>query len=77
MSQPIKDQGGQLVRPIGPKHINLVENVEVLLPVKIWRIPFIGFREEVENVSASQRPGPSSNVFPIGRKNINVYLTVL
>ena len=34
MSQPIRDQGGQLVFPIGPKNTNFVEDVEILLPVK-------------------------------------------
>ena len=39
---------------------NLVEVVEILLPVKFRWIPFSGFREEVENVSANQRPGRPS-----------------
>ena len=34
MSQPIRGQGGHLVFPIGPKNINLVEGVEILLPFK-------------------------------------------
>ena len=34
MSQPIRGQGGHLVFPIGPKNTNLVEGVEILLPVK-------------------------------------------
>ena len=55
-SQPIRGQGGHLVFPIGPKNTNLVENVEILLPVKFGWIPFSGFRGEVENVSANQRP---------------------
>ena len=57
MSQPIRGQGGHFVFPIGPKNTNLVENVEILLPVKFRFIPFSGFREEVKNVSANQRPG--------------------
>ena len=51
MSQPI----GYLVFAIG--HTNLVEDVEILLPVNFGLIPFSGFREEVKNVSANQRPG--------------------
>ena len=43
--------------PIGPKNTNFVEDVEILLPVKFRWIPFSGFRWEVENVSANQRPG--------------------
>ena len=60
MSQPIRGQGGHLVFPIGPKNTNLVENVEILFPVEFHCIPFSGFRGEVENVSANQRPGRPS-----------------
>ena len=70
MSQPIRGQGGHLVYPIGPKNTNFVEDVEILLPVKFRWIPFSGFREEVENVSANQMPGRPS-CFPIGPKNTN------
>ena len=34
MSQPISGQGGHLVFPIGSKNTNLVEGVEIMLPVK-------------------------------------------
>ena len=34
MSQPMRRQGGHLVLPISPKNTNLVEEVEILLPVK-------------------------------------------
>ena len=57
MSQPIRGQGGHLVFPIGPKNTNLVEDVEILLPVKFRLILFNSFRGEVENASANQRPG--------------------
>ena len=60
MSQPIRAQGGHLVFPIGPKNTNLVEDVEILLPVKFCWIPFSSFRGEVENVSANQSPGRPS-----------------
>ena len=60
MSQPIRGQGGHLVFPIGLKNINLVKDVEILLPVKFRWIPFSGYRGEVENVSANQRPGRPS-----------------
>ena len=60
MSQPIRGQGGHLVFPIGPKNTNLVEDVEILLPVKFRWIPFTGFRGEVENISANKRPGRPS-----------------
>ena len=46
--------------PIGPKNTNLVEDVEILLPVKCHWILFSGFRGKVENVSANQRPGRPS-----------------
>ena len=71
MSQPIRGQGGHLVFPIGPKNTNLVEDVEILLPVKFRWIPFSCFRGEVENVSANQRPGRPS-CFPIGPRNTNL-----
>ena len=60
MSQPIRGQGCHLVFLIDPKNTNLVEDVEVLLPVKFRWILFKGFRGEVKNVSANQRPGRPS-----------------
>ena len=60
MSQSIRGQGGHLVFPIGPKNTNLVEDVEILLPVKFRLILFSGFRGEVGNVSANQKPGRPS-----------------
>ena len=44
MSQPIRGQGGHLVFPIGPKNTNLVEDVEILLPVKFRWILFKWFQ---------------------------------
>ena len=64
-------QGKHFCLLIGPKNTNLVEDVEILLPVKFRWIPFSGFRGEVENVSANQRPGWPS-CFPIGPKNTNL-----
>ena len=57
MSQPIRGQGGHLIFLIGPKNTNLVEEVEILLPVKFRLIQLSCFTGEVENVSANQRPG--------------------
>ena len=71
MSQPIRGQGGHLVFLIRPQNTNLVEGVEILLPIKFRWIPFSGFRGEVENVSANQRPGWPS-CFSIGPKNTNL-----
>ena len=34
MSKPIRGQGGHLVFQIGPKNTNLVEDVEIMLPIK-------------------------------------------
>ena len=56
MPQPIRGQGGHLVFFISPKNTNLVEDIDILLPVKFRWIAFSGFRGEVENVSANQRP---------------------
>ena len=53
------------------KNINLVKDIEILLPVKFRWILFSGFRGEVENVSANQRPGRPS-CFPISPKNTNL-----
>ena len=60
ISQPIGHKGGHLVFLIGPTNTNLVEDVVILLPIKFHWIPFNGFREEVENVSANQRQGRPS-----------------
>ena len=60
MSQPIRGQGGHLVFLIGPKNTDLVEDVEILLPVKFRLIPLSSFRGEVENLSANHRPGRPS-----------------
>ena len=72
MSQQIIGQGGHFVFPINLKSTNLVEGIESLLPVKFRRIPFSGFRGEVENVSANQRPGRPFCFFLIGLNNTNV-----
>ena len=56
----LEARGGHLDFPIDKKNTNLVEDVGILLPVKFCWIPFSGFRGEVENVSANQRPGRPS-----------------
>ena len=56
-SPAIRGQGGYLVFLISPKNANLVEDVEILLPVKFCWILFSGFRRKVENASANHRPG--------------------
>ena len=43
-----------------PENTNLVEDIEILLPVKFHWIPFSGFRGEFKNVSANQSPGRPS-----------------
>ena len=60
MSLPIRGQFGHLGFPIGSKDTNVVEDVAILLLVKFRLILFSGCREEVENVSANQRPGRPS-----------------
>ena len=71
MYQSIRGKGGHLVFPIGPKNTNLEEDVDILLPVKFRGIPFSGFRGEVENVSANQRPRRPS-CFSDRPKNTNL-----
>ena len=56
MYQPIRGQGGHLVFPIIPKNTKLVEKVKILFPVEFRWILFSGFRGEVENLLANQRP---------------------
>ena len=50
MSQPIRGRGGYLGFPIGPKKktTNLLEDNEILLPVKFLQIPFSSFRGEIK-----------------------------
>ena len=64
MSQPMRDRGGL-------KNTNLIEDVEILLRVKFRCIPCGSFRQEVENISANQRPGRPS-CFSIGPKITNL-----
>ena len=52
-SQPIRGKGGHLVFPIDPKNTTLVEDIEILLPVKFRLTPFSGFRGDVENVKVN------------------------
>ena len=63
-------QGGHLVFPIGPKNTNMVEDIEIFLPVKFPCRPFSGFSWEVENVSANRKPGRLS-YFSDRPENIN------
>ena len=42
MPQPITGRGGYLVPPIGPKNTNVIEDVEILLPVN-----FVEFHSSV------------------------------
>ena len=80
MSQPIRGQVGMLFFSIGPKNTNLVEDVEILLPVKFHWILFSHFREKVNNASANQRPDGHLG-FLISPKNTNlvddIYKTLL
>ena len=50
-------QIGNFCLLIGLKNTNLVEDDEILLSIEFRWILFRGFREEVENVTANQRPG--------------------
>ena len=50
MSQPIRGRGGHLVFPISPKNSNLVEDVEILLPVRLRRIPLSCYRGKCEKL---------------------------
>ena len=54
-----------------PENTNLVVDVEILLPLKFHWFPFRGFRGEVKNVTANQKPGRSSWVFDLHEKKTN------
>ena len=72
MSQPMRGLGGHLVFPIGPKNTNLVENVEILLPVKFRSIRS-ALSEELSKMSQPIRGQGGHLVFPIGlKKNTNL-----
>ena len=43
-------QGGYFCLLIGPNNTNMVDDIEILLPVKFHLIPFSGLRGEVKNV---------------------------
>ena len=70
MSQPMRGPCGHVVFPISWNNTNLVEAIEILLPVKFLWIPFSGFRGEVENVST--RGQGRHLVFRIRLKNTNL-----
>ena len=53
MSQPIGARDGHLVFQIVSKNTNLVEDIEILLPVKFRWILLSGFRGEVKNVKVN------------------------
>ena len=53
-------KGGNFYSFIGLKNTNLVEDIEILLPVKFRWNPSSGFRGEVENVWANQMQGQPS-----------------
>ena len=58
MSQRFRGRGGHHIFLIGTKNTNLVENVEVLLPLKCLGISFSGFRGEVkmsQSIAAKRR----------------------
>ena len=69
MSPPIRGQGGHLGFPISLKNTNLVEDVEILLPVKFYEISFNDFRGKVKNLSANLRPGRPSCFFQSAQKH--------
>ena len=71
MSQPIRGQGCHLVFLICLKNTNLVEDVEILLPVNIEI--HAGVSEEKSTMSLPIKGCGSHLVFPIGQKYPNWY----
>ena len=72
MSQPIRGQGGHLVFQIGLKNTNLVEDVEILLPIKFSLSSVSAVSEEKSKMSQPIRGQGGHLVFPIGSKNTNL-----
>ena len=69
MSQHIRGQGSHLVFPIGPKNTNLVEDVDILLPVVEFHS---AVSEEKSKISQPIRGQGGHLVFLIGTKNTNL-----
>ena len=63
MCQPFKSLGSFFVFRMGSKNTHFIEDIETLIPAKFRLIPLSGFRGDVQNVSANQRPGGRLVVF--------------
>ena len=73
MSQPIRGQGGHLVFPIGRKNTNLVEDVEILLPVNSGFVEFRSAVSEKKSKMCQPIRGQGGHlVFPVDPKNTNL-----
>ena len=72
ISQPIRGQGGHLFFSIGPKNTNLVEDIEILLPVKFRWILFTGVSKKKSKMYQPIRDQSGHLVFLIGSKNTNL-----
>ena len=68
MSQPNRGKGRHLVFPIGPKNTNLVEDVNILLPVKFHWILLSSFRGEVEKCLSQTEARAAILFFRLARK---------
>ena len=69
MSQPIRGQGGHLVFQISLKNTNLVEDVEILLPVKFFIEFPSAVPEEKSKITQQIRGQIGHIVFQIGPKD--------
>ena len=65
MPKPIKCEGGHLGLPNGAKNPNLIEDVNILLPVKYHLISFNGWKGEVKNVKSKRRAEDGQGVITI------------
>ena len=61
-------KGGNFCFLIGLKNTNLVEDVELLLPVQFCWILFSGFREEVQKCLSQSEAGAAILFFQSARK---------
>ena len=71
MSNQIRGLGAYLVFPIGPKNTNLVEDIEILIPVKFCDL-HSAVSEEKSKMSQPIKGQGCHLVFAIGPKNTNL-----
>ena len=72
MSRPIRGQGSHLDFPISLKNINLLEDVEILLPVKFYQISFLQFQRRSQKSLSKAEAMAAILFFRSAQKNTNL-----